>query len=660
MITYYQICAKVCILYDYVLNVVLLRWIMSYFNILHLSDLHIKINNSPILDTMFSLIIDDIIKVQKEQDNLTKIDAIFFTGDLVNRGQSEEFDELNQQLICLSKMLTKKNLGKDILLFPTPGNHDLVRDENALQKFANGVDEEGKIKYTLPDFESHELALKPLDKCFDAYTDWFDKLDDTGFKRPKSITQGLLPGEYKWLSRDYDIQIISMNTAYKHISSDSKGRLELSNQQFRILSAHLPENYNHKLTIFLTHHPEDWLMKADNENHSYFNQFKHSFVHLHGHMHEFHANKISSIGDKFAYRAIQAGALNENDKDAKKFRYYYSILHFDLTNDYPLWTIYPREGKLDLQGKLYFERYTDANNKKGVFGPEVVRLQHYDPPKTQQFTRGKPSGKNCSILKAEVEKQLSDHELLKYINEICVNEKKYEEPFLVSDIFAKMDFSESVGILGVAYSQYKEHNLDDKQRLKAWNKALKILGALCLLCVSESYISQCSVLPSLENDTIVCVPVNDSKILQIVWTNIHGVCASFKENQKFEINTDQLNVFESTGTTIEPDNDFINNLYETLIFKKSECSLDQKLELICDEITIKRCNMKKPYVTIDNAIYQALKNKYDSSVENSYFRKICDGLGFIIISGDEATVFTERLNLINRSLETFSNYGPVQ
>ena len=53
------------------------------------------------------------------------IDLVFFTGDLVNRGQREEYDELESRLIRFWGEFEK--YGKVPKLVVIPGNHDLSR-----------------------------------------------------------------------------------------------------------------------------------------------------------------------------------------------------------------------------------------------------------------------------------------------------------------------------------------------------------------------------------------------------------------------------------------------------------------------------------------------------------------------------------------------------
>lgn len=98
---------------------------MSKFSWLHLSDLHCGMRGQKHLwPNIQEIFFEDL---QKLHDICGPWDMVLFTGDLVQRGASGEFDNLNEILAQLWDHLTK--LGSYPFLLPVPGNHDLSRPD---------------------------------------------------------------------------------------------------------------------------------------------------------------------------------------------------------------------------------------------------------------------------------------------------------------------------------------------------------------------------------------------------------------------------------------------------------------------------------------------------------------------------------------------------
>lgn len=98
------------------------------FRWLHLTDLHWghKAQEKD-WDNFEGEFRDDLKRVLGERRVNGKIDAVFFTGDLVNKGTQSEFDQLNEFLVELWEWFD--DLGMQPYFFPVPGNHDLKRPD---------------------------------------------------------------------------------------------------------------------------------------------------------------------------------------------------------------------------------------------------------------------------------------------------------------------------------------------------------------------------------------------------------------------------------------------------------------------------------------------------------------------------------------------------
>src|SRR5437762_3313511 len=92
-------------------------------NWIHLTDLHLGLDdNSWLWPRCKHDLFRDIEKLSREIDGW---DLVFFTGDLVQSGKPEEFDQLRMELETLWKVLEKA--GRTPKLCAVPGNHDLLR-----------------------------------------------------------------------------------------------------------------------------------------------------------------------------------------------------------------------------------------------------------------------------------------------------------------------------------------------------------------------------------------------------------------------------------------------------------------------------------------------------------------------------------------------------
>src|SRR5215208_669481 len=100
---------------------------MTTFNWLHLTDLHLGVEA---YQRLWPNVEEDFFEdLEFVVDKVGPLDLVVFTGDLAYRGSSEEFDLVNQQL---ERLWDKFNeLGFEPKLLAVPGNHDLVRPDDA-------------------------------------------------------------------------------------------------------------------------------------------------------------------------------------------------------------------------------------------------------------------------------------------------------------------------------------------------------------------------------------------------------------------------------------------------------------------------------------------------------------------------------------------------
>lgn len=159
------------------------------FSWLHFTDLHVGMRGSSYLyPNVEEILFDDLTKQHKKSGPW---DAIFFTGDLAQKGLAEEFSEFDGKLARLLDHL--KSLGSEPVLLAIPGNHDLVRpDPNgallaALSSWGANV-KMRDIFWTKEDSDYRQ----GINAAFSNWTNWSTR--GINVERFKNYRRGLLPG----------------------------------------------------------------------------------------------------------------------------------------------------------------------------------------------------------------------------------------------------------------------------------------------------------------------------------------------------------------------------------------------------------------------------------------------------------------------------------
>ena len=163
------------------------------FSWLHLTDFHYGLKGqghlwptlrAPFLESLASL-----------HEKCGPWDVVFFTGDLVQSGKSDEFTRLQVEVLD-PLWQTLKELGSgDAVLLAVPGNHDLFRpnpfeDDAAAERLLErgGFERiEGKFWDQPPG-----SYRRVVNNAFAAYSAWWKAAP----RRPVAIHDGILPGDF--------------------------------------------------------------------------------------------------------------------------------------------------------------------------------------------------------------------------------------------------------------------------------------------------------------------------------------------------------------------------------------------------------------------------------------------------------------------------------
>ncbi|MDO3523600.1 metallophosphoesterase [Ralstonia pseudosolanacearum] len=229
---------------------------MPRLRILHLSDLHLA--QKPLADQSIVLnaLWTDLSEQRKTEGDF---DLVFFTGDLVAKGQ---FSEVPPDLVeenFIAPLCKAAGLSRD-RVFVAPGNHDKsMKDENFLtsQGLAS-LNSQDTIEKMCQDALSLSQILKPFDK--------FNNLCD-------KLSLRRAPESSFFFNSDININGLNIivtvfNTAWRATGKSENydyGRLLLGRRQ---VDEALSKKEENSLRLALMHHPFDWLSQFDKNDNS--------------------------------------------------------------------------------------------------------------------------------------------------------------------------------------------------------------------------------------------------------------------------------------------------------------------------------------------------------------------------------------------------------
>jgi tetratricopeptide (TPR) repeat protein len=252
------------------------------------------------------------------------LDLVFFTGDFVNIGKKEEYDELEKRLVRFWEEFRKH--GNDPKLIPIPGNHDLIRpSEFSPVGIALGSwDQNRRLQTAFWEEEAKEIRQGVIE-CFAAYSGW---LKNTAI--PLLDTHpGILPGDQlgTFTNGEIKLSLLGLNTTYlQHKKGDFEGKLWVSPRQIPELPKgnYLDVLRASDISVLLTHQPESWLSPSSKA--SFRSDIARSGVfdlHFCGHLHQPMALSVSEGGSEHRHTVQGAsffGLEQYGEDDSKRER----------------------------------------------------------------------------------------------------------------------------------------------------------------------------------------------------------------------------------------------------------------------------------------------------------------------------------------------------
>ena len=287
------------------------------FSWLHLTDFHYGLKGHDCLwPTLREPFLDSLAPLHAR---CGPWDAVLFTGDFVQEGKSEQFTEMQAEVLDpLWERLRELDSG-DAVLLAVPGNHDLYRpnpkEDNAAIDTLLEKDGFHRIETKFWDHPAGAYR-RVINDAFAAYSQWWDKTP----LRPRGVKAGALPGDFSVTLQcgGQRIGIVGLNTTFLQLTGgDYKGRLAWDARQLHAVCEGGVDTWSkeHDVCLLISHQGPNWLTPQDREQgESEIAPAGRFAVHLFGHQHESDITHIRRGGARNAVHLCQACSVFGMDK----------------------------------------------------------------------------------------------------------------------------------------------------------------------------------------------------------------------------------------------------------------------------------------------------------------------------------------------------------
>ncbi len=274
---------------------------MSSFQILHISDLHINVEEKFDRSVVLDLLIE---RVKKDRELRLKPEIVVVTGDVADKGISTEYDLAKN---FFDDLLDSMELA-DEHLFIIPGNHDVNRKRyrptdipayNTIRELNDELENE--------DFRSDLLK---------GMNDYFGFIE-ANYPHLKSIDNRLVPFVNIFSPEcGKKVGLVGLNSAWMCRKSPDKEEIAIGEYQLKRAEEALKEQGETDLDIYIFHHPLSWLGSEDRRICQ--RSFNKKII-LNGHLHEEEGGYLEGVEVSFHY--FQAGASYHESRWLNSFHY---------------------------------------------------------------------------------------------------------------------------------------------------------------------------------------------------------------------------------------------------------------------------------------------------------------------------------------------------
>ncbi len=539
---------------------------MTTFRWLHLTDLHwgAKANKN-----LWGMIqkewFEDIDRLQKKCGGTW--DAVFFTGDLINKGTKEEFDELTKLLSDLFNHL--KTNGSDPYLIVVPGNHDLKRPgpkSLALKGLMSSWNKDEGMQSDIWDKHTDSETWAIIKDAFENFTGWYKEVA-TQIRVPDNMKPGLLPGEFTvTLEKGANkIGVLGLNTAFLQLAEgDFKGKLDANAAQIvTACGVHHPQWIEkHDACLLLTHHPVDWLSTHGQE--AFYSDIAPSgrfVLHLCGHQHKA-GMKVEILGGVAEGRRFWCGNaifgmepyIDSEGNPTVARRHGYSAGSLDFSGQSPILRIWPRRLDKKEDGVWRFNQDTFFTLEENE---SIIPISFFSSRPSPSFVVGvtrtlpdlPPSKLRTEPLGTEIKKIVTQNicrmlakNRLKCFRAVLqrlfvVKKEGGDETEHIVEALFKIDLIDAIIQLQMAVRECME-DLRDEGKEKSdiiyiWEDCVTLLGWLVLIGVKEEWACKVALdLAEKGSPLDVMIPVETEVGLDIVVSRLNKVKATFNLDAK--------------------------------------------------------------------------------------------------------------------------------
>ena len=278
---------------------------MPTFSWLHLTDFHYGLKGQDCLwPTLREPFLENLGPLH---DRCGPWDAVLFTGDLVQSGETAQFEKMQAEVLDpLWEKLRELGSG-DAMLLAVPGNHDLYRRPKPEEEDNPALD----ALLEKDDFQRIETKFwdqpagayrRVINDAFAAYSQWWEKAPH----RPSTVKAGILPGDFSaTLECDgRSIGIVGLNTTFLQLAGgDYEGKLVWNARQLHAVCEGGVDTWlkQRDVCLLLTHQGPNWLTPdARKHGESEIAPAGRFSIHLFGHQHETDITYIRRGGSRHA------------------------------------------------------------------------------------------------------------------------------------------------------------------------------------------------------------------------------------------------------------------------------------------------------------------------------------------------------------------------
>jgi predicted phosphodiesterase len=298
----------------------------DYLTILHLSDLHFRLDKMPDIEIVKKALFQDLQDLSLQRN--IEPDLVAFSGDLVQAGDYKDYETVKKNFIF--PLLDTLDLNTSDL-FICPGNHDVNRKN--INKFTDSG-----LKIELNDIESVNDLVDNHDKyheVFNRLNDYFQFLKSVNLANPVSETP--LYSTYIIDKDKYKIGIACVNSAWRAYGGEEDyGNLLIGE---RTIDNCIKDIASCDLRIGIVHHSFSDLAEFER---SVLRRLvaEHFHLWLRGHTHQNDAEFTENLQSESTI-IVKGGALY-------KSRNYY--------NGYAVINCYTNEARIDIYLREYDDR----------------------------------------------------------------------------------------------------------------------------------------------------------------------------------------------------------------------------------------------------------------------------------------------------------------